>query len=111
MAEALRFVCGGCGRSIEAWSDGNPYYLDKAGRKSYAYHPDHEALERCIGNDSPHLCLACGAEFNVDSRAPVAQCLRCGSADFVDTFRLGGRRCPDCKEGTFTVDPEFYCIS
>src|SRR5579859_2457433 len=105
MAEALRFVCDGCRRSIEAWSDGNLYYLDEAGAKQYAYHPDHERLARCIGNDSPHLCLACGAEFMVDSRAPVGACPSCGSAEFADTFRLGGHRCPYCsKAGTFAVD-------
>ena len=28
MAECLRFVCSGCGTSIEAWSDDNPFYID-----------------------------------------------------------------------------------
>src|SRR5687768_13894409 len=86
MAEALRFVCGNCGRAIEAWSDGNPYYLDEEGRKKYAYHPDHERLALCIGNDSPHLCLACGWQFKVDSRAPRADCPRCGAGDIVHTW-------------------------
>ena len=30
MAEGLKFVCGGCGHEIEAWSDGNTYYSDGA---------------------------------------------------------------------------------
>lgn len=63
MADAKRFVCGSCRRVIEAWSDGNPYYLDRDGQKHYAYHPNHERLDRCIGNDLPHLCLACGEKF------------------------------------------------
>ena len=111
MAEGLRFVCSGCGKAIEAWSDGNPYYLDEAGAKRYAYHPDHENLDRCIGNDSPHLCLGCGEEFMVDSRAPAEACPGCGSKRFVDTFRLAGRPCPFCKAGRFSVDPGFRPIS
>ena len=111
MAEAFRFVCSGCRRAIEAWSDGNPYYIDEAGAKQYAFHPDHERLDRCIGNDSPHLCLSCGAEFKVDSRAPIAACPSCGASDIVDSYQLGGCRCPYCKSGTFAADPDFHCIS
>ena len=111
MAIALRFVCDGCGRKIEAWSDGNPYYIDDTGSKQYAYHPDHERLDRGIGNDSPHLCLSCGEEFNVDSRAPIEECPQCGSKSFTDTFRLDGERCPYCGTGHFAVDPDFGCIS
>ena len=36
------------GDPIEAWSDGNPYYIDDAGDKQYAYHPDHEKRIRRI---------------------------------------------------------------
>jgi hypothetical protein len=72
MTQAQRFVCDRCGHAVEAWSDGNPYYNDEAGDKQYDYHPNRERLARCIGNDSPHLCLGCGTEFKVDSRAPVA---------------------------------------
>jgi DNA-directed RNA polymerase subunit RPC12/RpoP len=111
MAEAVRHVCATCHRAIEAWSDGNPYYINKAGSKRYAYHPDHERLARCVGNDSPHLCLGCGAEFMVDSRAPVTACPECGAGEIADTYRLGGRRCPYCKAGMFVADPEFHCIS
>jgi predicted RNA-binding Zn-ribbon protein involved in translation (DUF1610 family) len=111
MAQALRFVCGGCRRAVEAWSDGNPYYLDAAGVKQYAYHPDHERLALCIGNDSPHLCLACGDKFLLDSRAPVAACPGCGSAEIAAAYELGGQRCPFCKAGTFAEDPTFHCIS
>ncbi len=111
MAEGVRHVCSACRRAIEAWSDGNPYYIDEAGQKQYAYHPDHERLARCIGNDTPHLCLGCGYEFNVDSRAPAAGCPTCTSGDIVDTFQLSGRRCPYCKEGLFAVDPDYHRTS
>ncbi len=110
MAECLRYVCSACGRAIEAWSDGNPYYVGTNGLKKYAYHPDPE-VNRCVGNDSPHLCLACGDEFNVDSRAPIEQCPKCGATTIVSTFRLSGRPCPYCSQGKFFVDPEFRCIS
>ncbi len=111
MAEAVRYVCSACGRAIEAWSDGNPYYIDKRGRKRYAYHPDHERLARYIGNDSPHLCLACGEEFYVDSRAPIAECPKCKVTNIADTFRLEGQQCPYCNKGLFAIDPDFHCIS
>lgn len=111
MAEAIRYVCGECGHSIEAWDEGNPYYVDENGAKQYAYHPDHEGRARCIGNDSPHLCLACGNEFMVDSRAPIDRCPSCGARDIADTFHLEGKRCPYCKQGAFSADPDFHCIS
>jgi predicted RNA-binding Zn-ribbon protein involved in translation (DUF1610 family) len=111
MAEALRYVCDGCGHAIEAWSDGNPYYIDEAGTKQYAYHPDHERLDRCIGNDSPHLCLACGESLMVDSRVPVTACPKCGERELADVFQLDGKRCPFCKAGVFVIDPDFHCIS
>lgn len=111
MAECIRYECDHCGRAIEAWSDGNPYYIDQRGRKRYAYHPDHEGLSRCVGNDEPHLCLACGGEFVNDNRSPVASCPSCDSADISPTFDLKGRPCPFCGEGRFGIDPEFYCIS
>ncbi len=109
MAEAVRYVCGGCHRAIEAWSDGNPYYLDDDGTKRYAYHPDHERLERFIGNDSPYICLSCGTEFMVDSLAPASSCPKC--CDFAATFHLDGQRCPFCKDGEFAPDPNYRCIS
>jgi len=111
MAEAVRFVCSDCGKTIEAWSDGNPYYIDENGQKQYAYHPDHENLARCIGNDSPHLCLDCGDEFLVDSRTPRLECPQCGEKDIVSTFELDGRPCPYCKKGAFHMDRNFLMIS
>ena len=51
MAAAIRIVCNGCKKSVEAWNDGNPYYLDEVtGEKRYADHPS-EGFHRCIGND------------------------------------------------------------
>ena len=111
MAQGIRYVCDTCGASVEAWSDGNPYYIDEQGRKRYAYHPDHERLDRCIGNDSPHLCLTCGKKFMVDSREPTSTCAKCGSVDIAATYELDGRRCPKCRTGKFAVDPDYGCIS
>jgi len=45
--------------------DGNPYWIADSGEKHYAYHPYHEKIARCVGYDSPHLCLSCGKEFQV----------------------------------------------
>ena len=111
MAQAIRYVCSHCQHDIEAWSDGNPYYINETGTKQYAYHPDHECLARCIGNDSPHLCLSCGHEFKVDSRDPATACPECGSNQFVDTYQLEGYLCPYCKSGQFSADTSFVCIS
>jgi hypothetical protein len=94
-----------------AWSDGNPYYIDEQGQKQYAYHPDHDRLARCIGNDSPHICLACGEQFKIDSRAPIDRCPKCESMDIVGTYGLDGRRCPFCNAGLFAVDPDGWMIS
>lgn len=111
MAHCSRFVCNHCGHAVEAWSDGNPYYLDENGAKQYAYHPDHEGLARCVGNDSPHLCLGCGAEFNVDSRAPISRCVVCGAKEIADVCDLRRRRCPFCRAGEFAVDSGFHLVS
>ncbi|MCK4872896.1 MAG: hypothetical protein KAS72_09245 [Phycisphaerales bacterium] len=111
MAEGLRYVCNGCGHAIEAWSDGNPYYIDETGAKQYAYHPDHERLDQCIGNDSPHLCLSCGHEFMMDSLAPVSACSNCAAHKLVPTYQLDGQPCPYCKAGVFVADPDSHCIS
>jgi DNA-directed RNA polymerase subunit RPC12/RpoP len=111
MALRMRFVCKKCSYAIEAWDDGNPYYIDETGAKQYAHHPDHERLSRCVGNDRPHICLSCGEEVNVDSRAQISACPKCGSYDLVDSFKLDGQRCPHCKVGMFAVDPSFFVIS
>lgn len=111
MAEGIQYVCGHCGKTIEAWSDGNPYYRDKLGKKHYAYHPNHELLARCIGNDLPHLCLDCGKSFMVDSADPVTKCPKCNSAGIAHTWRLEGRDCPFCGLGAFTRNPNWSAVS
>src|SRR4028118_779947 len=97
MAQGVLHVCNSCATSIQAWSDGNPYYKDENGAKHYAYHPDHEALRRCVGNDSPHLCLHCAEQFMVDSEAPIDQCPKCASKNIADTYHLDDKKCPFCK--------------
>lgn len=111
MAQGIRFNCTNCNASIEAWDDGNPYYIRPSGKKEYAYHPDHDRLAMCIGNDSPHLCLKCGEEFMVDSRAPISACPKCGAAEISSTWSLEGKTCPLCKGGEFRRNPNFDAIS
>ena len=110
MAESLCYICNHCHHAIEAWSDGNPYYIDETGKKQYAYHPD-PLFDLCIGNDSPHLCLSCGYGFTVDSQAPITACPECGSNQVADTYQIENRTCPYCKVGKFAADPGFSCIS
>jgi DNA-directed RNA polymerase subunit RPC12/RpoP len=111
MAECIRFVCSGCRHSVDAWSDGNPFYIDESGNKQYAYHPNHAELEKCIANDVPHFCLQCGTESKIDSRLDSKVCPECRSENIVDTFNLEGVRCPKCQHGHFGRDKDFFCIS
>ena len=109
MAQGVYFICNICAHSIESWDEGNPYYFESVvtntgkvrQKKKYAYHPHHELLERCVGNDSPHLCLSCGKKFKVDSRKPITVCRKCKSADIVGTYELDGKPCPYCEGGVF----------
>jgi len=105
MAMGITYVCSACNRSITAWEDGNPYYLDQTDTMQYACHPDHENLARCIGNDSPPLCLACGEAFMVDAHAPMEKCPKCDAMEIDKSVGLKGRRCPHCRAGVFTADP------
>ncbi len=111
MAESRIFACNQCNKTIESWSDGNPYYIDASGEKHYAYHPDHENLSRCIGNDTPHLCLSCGYEFKVDSQDPITECNKCNSHKIEDLYKLNGETCPACHKGTFYIDPKRFTVS
>jgi DNA-directed RNA polymerase subunit RPC12/RpoP len=111
MAEGREFACTHCGFAVSAWPDGNPYYRDDQGRKRYAYHPDHENLARCIGNDAPHLCLACGTATKVDSLKPRVTCRKCKAAALLDVCELEGKPCPKCHAGVFQDDPRGYAIS
>ena len=67
--------------------------------------------EKCIGNDSPYICLACGDEFKVDSEKPITQCPTCNAEDIVDKFKLEGKTCHACKTDVFGIDPNFFCVS
>lgn len=109
MAECRRFECSSCGHSVEAWSDGNLYVLE-GGVKRYVYHPDHEALARAVGNDSPAMCVTCGRQTVQDS-AGAHPCTKCRGTEFVDLFDLDGRPCPRCTTGTYRQDPAFFLIS
>lgn len=111
MAQCVRFICPECPFSIDAWSDGNPYYFDEEGKKAYAYHPDHERLALCVGNDVPHICLACAQEFVVDSQSPRRDCPQCGSSSISETDSLAGKTCPSCHKGALTSDSDFHCVS
>lgn len=110
MAIATRYRCSSCSFHIVAWSDGNPYYLDEGGQKSYAYHPDKKH-DLCIGNDVPNICLNCAEEVNVDSRIPTRTCPECAERALVELTELGGTQCPQCKTGTFVGDIDHQHIS
>ncbi len=110
MAEGRVFVCSNCAHAITTWDEGDPYYLDKKGKKQYAHHP-HPARERCIGIDESMLCLSCGAECMSDSRAPVAICAKCASRTLVATWHLEGVNCPQCRQGNYHSDPMSQMIS
>jgi predicted RNA-binding Zn-ribbon protein involved in translation (DUF1610 family) len=46
------------------------------------------------------VCLGCGTDVTVDSRAPTTTCPKCGRNELVDAFRIEGHRCPRCHQGT-----------
>lgn len=110
MAGCIRYVCQNCRFDLESWDEGCPYYIDERGKKRYAFHPD-PMRDKCIGNDSPYICLECGRQFKVDSRAPRTNCPKCKSTDIIDTFNLQGQKCPKCKKGVIMRDPDFFIIS
>ena len=107
MAMGVLFRCSHCKVSLEAWDEGDPYYVE-GGQKHYAYHPDADR-DRCTGIDVPHLCLSCGNQFTADSVRP--QCPQCSSDLVTNTFELAGESCPFCKRGKFEEDPNGYMIS
>ena len=111
MAQRIQFVCSECGQSINAWSDGNPFYIDENGVKKYAYHPNHDELAKCVANDVPHYCLTCGKESKIDSRLDSKVCPECGSDKVVRAFSMEGVKCAKCKNGYFARNKDSVCIS
>jgi hypothetical protein len=125
MAACYTFVCSYCRYSIEAWDDGNPYFLSDKGRRQYFYHPGGEEqlkeyvsqsdgkdltgdelnkfLEKRTGNMSEMLCLDCGRKFRRDLERQKAVCpsRTCKSANIIDTWELEDKQCPKCKQGQF----------
>ncbi len=110
MAIGKVFACSTCAHRIEAWDEGDPYYVDPQGRKHHAYHPSMERM-MCVGIDSPTLCLACGKESASDSAEPLTCCPSCASGEIVSTWELDGRTCPYCRQGTFSADSNSFLIS
>lgn len=110
MAEGRTFVCTNCSHSLQAWDEGDPYYVDKRGKRRYVYHPSPER-DRATGVEWPALCLGCGLEITQDSAAAVEQCARCASQEIVDVWAVDGRVCPYCRAGTFAVEPDSFAIS
>jgi hypothetical protein len=110
MAMSKTFVCSACSFTVESWDDGNPFFIQPDGAKRYVYHPDPDR-DLAIANDVPQLCLACGAEFNVDSRTKISITPCCGSASFSQTYKLTNKPCPKCKTGKFKVDKSQWKIS
>ena len=110
MAQGIVYVCDTCGKSIDYWDDGNPYWIDEKGEKQYAYHPDPNR-GRCIGNDIKYLCLSCGEVCAVDSTLPVSNCPKCQAENIVETRELDGKPCPFCGDGCFGRDTTMEMIS
>ena len=110
MAACIRFTCTSCGFSIDAWDEGNPFYIDETGKKVYAYHPSEER-SLCIANDESFLCLDCGKQVKIDSRLEQKACPKCKSSRVIDTYQLEGVECPKCRKGHFKQDEGIVAIS
>lgn len=128
MAEGRKLICSHCGYALEAWSDGNPFFLSDAGEPQFFYHPNESQLEEYIqqsegryltgearqdfmvkrvGNMNDLLCLDCGNTFRLDADRQPTVCPqeRCKSKNGVDVWLLSGKTCPRCKTGTFRGMP------
>ncbi len=113
MAQSWIFECVRCDNHVEAWDDGDPYYVDvrrslqgipRSRCKVYVHHPDvpDQPLD---GIDVPHVCLDCSHGFHVDDQRPRETCTKCRSRNIVDALRLEGRTCPKCRKGSFEGRP------
>ena len=111
MSSAKRFKCTNCHHEIVAWSDYDNYFIDSEGHKQYTYHPSHDALEKCIGYESPCLCLSCGELFSVDSLEPTNSCPKCSSSEINELYDIDDKNCPYCNLGKFHVDDRFFMVS
>ena len=115
MAQGTTMVCTNCQFSLEAWEDGNPYGIDadkllieglsRQEAKVHFYHPQPPPVGAFeFGVDVPHLCLACAAEFCVDSEEPTSTCPSCQSPKICDLCELESKTCPKCGRGVFVSD-------
>ena len=111
MADCRKFNCTCCSFTAEAWSDGNPYFIDEKGEKQYRFHPDHEGLARCSGNDASFICLECAHEFLMNSLSQVILCPACQSDSTFDSYNLDKEPCPSCKKGLLELDINFDAVS
>lgn len=111
MSSARRFQCTNCNHEIVAWSDYDNYFINTEGKKQYAYHPDHDALENCIGYDVPFLCIDCGEPFSIDSSKPHKNCPICNSNEICELYDIEQKNCPYCRSGKFLIDNRFYRVS
>lgn len=110
MAQGFDFLCTHCAKTIAAWDEGHPFYLDVSGKRVYAYHPDPER-DFCTGIESDCLCLDCGNEMRQDVDALLNPCSKCGSLRISDTTHLEGEGCPFCRRGVFRLVEESQRIS
>ena len=111
MAMGSTYDCSNCSFSVMVWDDSNQFYYDEKGVKQYAYHPDHDLLELCVGSDPSMFCTACGHQFIHDSDRPSSACPVCHSPETVENGNMEGRHCPKCRVGTLKLDPERFAIS
>ena len=102
MAQGYDLRCSNCEKTIEAWDEGHPFYLDMSGKRVYAYHPDPER-DFCTGVESDCMCLDCGNEMRQDVDALLKPCAKCRGLNIVDVTDLAGKSCPTCKRGVFRV--------
>ena len=120
MARGIPIVCDTCGEGVMAWDDGNPYYIDlskwipgkrpRSRCKVYVHHP-HVPDWPIVGNDEPHLCLACAHSFNIDSERPRTTCTKCASNEIAPLQELADKQCPWCKGGILRADFGQACVS
>ena len=110
MAHGYDFRCTHCAKTIVAWDEGHPFYLDATGKRVYAYHPDPER-DFCTGIESDSLCLDCGKQMRQDVDAFLKPCRKCKGVNIADVTGLEGKGCPFCRRGMFRVDEGSHRVS
>ena len=133
MSLEIIHICPNCGFSLAVWDEGHPYIKDPEGTKHPFFHPSEqetilpvvmkysetagmthgelmEFARQHIGCERDVICLDCANQFRAATQKPP-KCRSCKSVHTVWAWRIGGKRCPKCKETSFPKEGRHGAIS